>query len=70
MSVQAILYSKGSEVVTISPDAPVKNAADKLAECNIAGLVVVDGSAILGVVSERDIVLPIRATARTSPESP
>jgi CBS domain-containing protein len=57
MSVQAILYSKGSEVVTISPDAPVKSAADKLAERNIAGLVVVDGSAILGVVSERDIVL-------------
>lgn len=56
MSIQAIFYSKGSDVVTISPDASVKNAADKLVEHNIAGLVVVEAGAILGVVSEREIV--------------
>ena len=61
MSIQAILYNKGSSVVTIAPDASVKAAADKLAEKKIAAVVVMDGDAILGLVSEREIV---RAYAR------
>jgi CBS domain-containing protein len=61
MSIQAILYNKGSSVVTIAPDASVKAATDKLAERKIAALVVMDGDTILGLVSEREIV---RAYAR------
>src|SRR5882724_9106336 len=56
MSIQAILYRKGTDVVTISPKASVQNAADKLAERKIAALVVVEGDSILGVISEREIV--------------
>ncbi len=56
MSIQAILYNKGSTVVTISPEASVKTAADKLSEHKIAALVVTEGDSILGVVSEREIV--------------
>ncbi len=56
MSIQAILYTKGSDVVTISPKASVKSAADKLSERKIAALVVTEGDSILGVVSEREIV--------------
>jgi len=56
MSVQAILYNKGGNVVTISPKASVKAAADKLNEKKIAALVVTEGDSILGIVSEREIV--------------
>ncbi len=56
MSIQAILYEKGSNVETIGPDASVRDAAAKLQEENIAALVATRGDAILGIVSEREIV--------------
>ncbi len=56
MSIQAILYSKGSQVVTIAPGASIRDAAGKLREQNIAALVVKSGDAVAGLISERDIV--------------
>ena len=56
MSIQAILYQKGENVETIAPDASVKDAAASLKDQNIAALVVTKGDAILGIVSEREIV--------------
>ena len=56
MSIQAILYRKGSSVVTIAPSASIGDAAAKLRDKNIAALVVTSGDAILGLISERDIV--------------
>jgi len=56
MSIQAILYQKGEAVETIAPDASVKDAAASLKDENIAALVVTKGDAILGIVSEREIV--------------
>ena len=56
MSVQDILRKKGTEVATIAPDVSVKRAADWLRTKNIGALVVTRGDAILGLVSEREIV--------------
>jgi CBS domain-containing protein len=56
MSIQAILYRKGSELVTVSPRASLRTAAEKLGERNVPALVVKDGEAVLGVISEREIV--------------
>ena len=56
MSIQAILYRKGRTVVTIAPGASIKSAAATLREKNIAALVVTSGDAVLGLISERDIV--------------
>jgi CBS domain-containing protein len=56
MSIQAILYDKGSNVVTIAPGASLKSAAEKLRDENIAALVVQAGGAVLGLISEREIV--------------
>ena len=61
MSIQAILYRKGSSVVTVAPGASIRDAAAKLRDKNIAALVVTSGDAVLGLLSERDIV---RALAR------
>jgi CBS domain-containing protein len=56
MSIESILRRKGTEVTTIAPDASVKSAASWLRAKNIGALVVTSGDAILGLVSEREIV--------------
>jgi CBS domain-containing protein len=54
--VELILRRKGSEVYSISPDAMVYEALEKLAEKNVGALVVLDGTEMVGVLSERDYV--------------
>ena len=56
MKISDILRYKGSDVVTIAPDAPVTEVLTKLAEHNVGALVVVRGEDVVGIVSERDIV--------------
>ena len=56
MSIQAILDRKGAEVITIRATATVRSAADRMRERSIAALVVKNGDAITGLISERDIV--------------
>lgn len=57
MLVDRILDAKGREVATVAPDATVADAVAALAEHNVGALVVSsDGSAVEGILSERDIV--------------
>lgn len=56
MTIQNILDRKGRRVFTIPPTATVKNAIDELRERGVAALVVKTGDAILGIVSERNVV--------------
>ena len=61
MSIQAILDRKGPEVITIHATATLRSAADRMRERSIAALVVKSGDAMIGLISERDIV---RAVSR------
>ena len=58
MRISEVLHSKSTaEVVTISPDATVRELVALLAEHNIGALIVSsDGSSVDGIVSERDVV--------------
>ena len=58
MLVQQILKGKADNTVyTIAPDRSVSDAAAKLSENRIGALIVADeGGAVVGVLSERDIV--------------
>ena len=56
MSIESILRRKGTDVTTIAPEASIKRAADWLRAKNIGALVVTSGSAVLGLISEREIV--------------
>ncbi|MCR4266472.1 CBS domain-containing protein [Nitratireductor sp. ZSWI3] len=57
MTVKAILDSKGRDVVTISPDRSLAEAAKLLADRGIGAVVVTqDDGRIAGILSERDIV--------------
>jgi len=64
MQVRHILRDKGREVITISSDATLSEAARLLASKHIGAVVVRDGDGTLsGILSERDIV---RALAQAS----
>jgi len=58
MRISDVLQAKAiREVVTVSPDAGVRDLLALLAEHNVGALVVsADGSSLDGIVSERDIV--------------
>ncbi len=57
MKVRDILAHKGSAVVTVRPDTSVATAVHRLMLERIGALIVSDdGSRVLGIVSERDIV--------------
>jgi CBS domain-containing protein len=57
MKVESILRAKGSQVETITPDAPIGQAAQRMSVLHIGALVVSDdGTELEGLVSERDIV--------------
>ena len=56
MNVENILMQKGTDVATIGPEASIKRAADWLRAKGIGALVVARDDAVLGIISERDIV--------------
>jgi len=57
MKVATILAAKGSATETISPDASVERASQRMRSAHIGALVVsTDGVHITGLISERDIV--------------
>ena len=56
MSIESILRRKGTEVTTIAPEASTKSAVDWLRAKNIGALVVTNENAVLGLISEREVV--------------
>jgi len=56
MTVETILRHKGTEVSTIEPKASLRKAAQWLCVKKIGTLVVTRGKAVLGLISEREIV--------------
>jgi CBS domain-containing protein len=56
MTVETILRQKGTEVSTIEPEASITRAAHLLCVKKIGALVVTRGKAVLGLISEREIV--------------
>jgi CBS domain-containing protein len=56
VKISDILRHKGSAVVTIGPGDAITDLLARLAEHNVGALVVVDRDAVVGIVSERDVV--------------
>jgi CBS domain-containing protein len=56
MTIESILRRKGTDVTTIAPEASVKTAAGWLRAKNIGALVVTSENAVVGLISEREIV--------------
>jgi CBS domain-containing protein len=62
MTVRAILDLKGRDVITITSEHTLAQAAEHLSSHKIGALVVLAGERIAGILSERDIV---KAVARS-----
>jgi CBS domain-containing protein len=57
MDVDGILRAKGATVVTIRPDATIRELVQDLRDQRIGAIVVSeDGRAVHGIISERDVV--------------
>src|SRR6202021_2707082 len=70
MSIESILRQKGTNVTTIAPEASIKRAADWLRAKNIGTLVVTSGDAVLGLISEREIVHAFSRYGETAASMP
>ena len=56
MTVRSILSSKGHQVVSVEPDAKLSAAVKIMSEQRIGSVLVMNGTRIEGILSERDIV--------------
>ena len=56
MNIDAILRSKGGEVVTVACDTPVREAVALLAERRIGAVPVMKDGSVAGIMSERDVI--------------
>jgi CBS domain-containing protein len=68
--VKHLLDSKGRDVISIEPNASVLDAIKLMAEKGIGALVVMDGSALAGIVTERDYARKVILKGRSSRETP
>jgi CBS domain-containing protein len=59
-TVKQILEHKGDEVWSLTPDTPVFDALQFLAEKNIGAVVVLQGDVPVGIFSERDYARKVR----------
>jgi CBS domain-containing protein len=65
-----VLETKGSEVWSIPSEALVYDALNLMAEKNVGALVVLEGSAVKGILSERDYAREVDLKARSSKSTP
>jgi CBS domain-containing protein len=61
---QSILSRKGSDVATIEREATVLDAAKRMNDRRIGGLVVTSGDRAVGIFTERDVLIRVVAAGR------
>ena len=64
-TVREILNAKGDSVLTVAPDASVFEALELMADRDVGALVVVEGEAICGLLSERDYACASSESSRS-----
>jgi len=69
-TVRQVLQGKGREVATIGPERSVYDAMALMAEKGIGALVVTQGPAVVGLISERDYARNVALKGRNSRETP
>jgi CBS domain-containing protein len=64
--VNHLLDNKGRNIVSIAPDASVFDAIKLMADKAVGSLLVMDGEAMLGIVTERDYARKVILKGRSS----
>ena len=71
MSIAVILAGKGGDVVSISPSKTLRDAADLLHRRRIGAVIVTNAdNALLGIISERDIVTALAREGANALDNP
>ena len=55
-AVSNLLDSKGRDVLTVGPDASVRDAIEKMEAISAGTALVMEGGEVAGIVSERDVI--------------
>jgi len=69
-NVRHLLEAKAPEIFLIGPDAPVIDAVRLMAEKGIGALLVMDGTQLVGILSERDYARKVVLQGRSSSNTP
>ena len=70
MTIAAILSGKGHDVVSIAPTNTVMEATALLAKQRIGAVPVVEGGAVVGIFSERDVIHALNSGGTTALDGP
>ena len=68
-TVRDILHTKGHDVWCVGPENTVFEALERMAEKQLGALVVMDGTHLAGIISERDYARKVVLLGRTSPQT-
>ena len=68
-TVRDMLKKKGGEIITIQPDATVFDALKLMADYNTGALMVMRGSKVEGILSERDCVRKVDLAGKTAKDT-
>jgi CBS domain-containing protein len=69
-SIYDVLKNKGSNVLSLSPDATVYSALELMAAEDVGAVLVVDESTVVGIFSEREYARKVILEGRSSLETP
>ena len=69
-TVRQLLESKSPDIHSISPEVPVIEAIRLMAEKRIGAVLVMQGEALVGILSERDYARKIVLAGRSSKDTP
>ena len=69
-TVRQLLDQKGGKIWSIHPDATVFDAVAKMAEKDVGSLIVMDGDALVGIITERHYARNVVLKGKTSPAMP
>lgn len=68
--ISELLESKGCEVHTVPVTATVHQAVQKMIDARVGAVLVVDGDALVGVFTERDVLVRVVGANRSPMETP
>ncbi len=69
-TVSAVIHHKNRELWQIGPDSTVLAAIQLMSDHNIGALLVMEGDALLGIVSERDYTRNVMLRGKSSKDTP
>ena len=70
VTIRRLLNQKGGNVCSIGPDATVFDAVAKMAENGIGSLTVMDGDALIGIITERHYARNVVLKGKSSSTTP